>query len=70
MMGRSACTTRLHYHQPQAGGASSPPMEVVDFWHVTKQDLLLVLQGSRYERDHGWIVHLRGVALFTQPGQK
>lgn len=49
--------------------ALSPLVEVVDFRHVSKQDLLFVLQRSRDEGKHGRIVHLRGIALKTQPAE-
>lgn len=57
--------TELWYHQWQADGAPSPPVEVVDLWHVSKQNLLFVLQRSRHEVNHGWIIHLRGISLQT-----
>lgn len=43
--------------------ALSPLVEVVDFRHVSKENLLLVLQRGGDEVKHGRVVHLRGISL-------
>lgn len=51
------------------GEALSPLVEVVDFRHVSKENLLFVLQRGWDEVKHSRVVHLRGIALYTQQGR-
>lgn len=38
-------------------------MKLIDFRHVSKQNVLLAEQGAGHEVSHGRVVHLRRVAL-------
>ena len=46
-----------------ARGLTLPLVELVDFWHVAKQDVFLVEQGAGDELSHRRVVHLCRVAL-------